>query len=398
MKRWRLLPCLFALILFACQSETPLGPANPGPGGPGFGGPNEGEPPLPGQPGEQAPAGAKSEAPAPGEPSEFAGVMVPTGVDWFGAIDLRALEGTVLERQFRPWFRYLDGLPDYKTVMEATGAGDLLGHTLIVGGTFAPHTKMGFDLVAAVFGLEDGARMSAWIAARIAEDAPPPVREFKVGHKDGGPAWIAGPSLTAGVEALLGGEGESVNDDEAWVELQRAIDTKAPLWALVRIPALVRAQFPLLHGEFPGLQFFPGVVEILGTTHAAMSLNLGDRLEIRVALKLGSAEDAQVVVQQLEMAAEATLWDPSLFFDAFQTHADGSLVTLSAATSKKAWRISVFWLSIAAQAAAYEEMRPNRWGGGATKVEKVEAAEAVKMPVEMPVEMPVVVPTGEPAP
>ncbi|MFH1532412.1 MAG: hypothetical protein ABIK09_16935 [Pseudomonadota bacterium] len=351
----RFLLCLTAIVLSACQNQAPAEQPGATPEAPAVKAAEAG-----------APAGAVGAAdavdvpPIPGVPSELAGKIVPAGVDWFGAVDLRALKGTILDRQFHPWLRYVEALPDYQRVMGETGAGNLLGHTLILGGTFAPETALGFDLFAAVFGLKDETKMSSWVAARIAEKGPSPAKEFKTGNKDG-IAWVGGPSLSPKVEALLIGGGGSVNDDDAWVELQRAINTKAPLWALVRIPELLRAQFPLLHQALPGLQFFPGVNEVLGMTHAAVSLDLGDRLEVRAAIKLGSAEDAQVVLEQIQMAAEATLWEPTLFFDAFQLHAAGSLVTLNAATSKKAWRVAVFWLSIAAQAAAFEEMRPRMW-------------------------------------
>ena len=275
-------------------------------------------------------------------------------------------------RQFRPWLGYLDTIPKYGPLMEETGAGELLGHTLIVGGTFAPQTPLGFDVVGAIFALKDAAKMSGWVAARLDEKGGPPGMVIKTGHKDGAMAWLAGPTLTATVEELLAGKGDSVNDDEAWVELQRAINTKAPVWALVRIPELVRAQFPLLHREIPGLQFFPGATEILGMTHAALSLDFGDRLAIQAAVRLQSAEDAAVVLEQLELLAEATLWEPTLFFDVFQLQTAGPLVTLHAATSKKAWRITVFWLSIAAQAAAYEELHVNRWEEELMKTEKAE--------------------------
>ncbi len=361
--------CLCALALAACQSQTPADAPKAGPEAPAEApkaAPEKAAAPT------AAPTPAVDEAPAPfvGVPSDLAGHVVPANVDWFGAVDLRGLKGTIVDRQFRPWLGYLDTIPDYKIVMEATGAGAPLDHAMVVGGTFAPHTKMGFDVVGAVFGLKDETKMSGWVGARIAEEGPPPLREFKLGTKDGVAAWMAGPSLTADVEALLAGSGKSVNDDDAWVELQRAIDTKAPLWALVKIPELIRAQFPLLHREIPGLRFFPGVTEFLGMTHAGMSLDLGDRLALRVAIRLQSAEDAAIVLEQLTLGAEATLWDPSLFFDVFELQTQGPMVILAAATSEKAWRISVFWLSIAAQVAAYEEMHVSRWEAEMMREEK----------------------------
>ncbi len=369
----KFLLCLSVVLFAACQSQAPSEKPSVDPEAPSAESPKAAPPAAPAKPVGETPADDEIDTPIPGEPSEFAGKVVPAGVDWFGAVDLRALKGTVLERQFRPWLRYLDSKPEYVRVMEEIGAGDLQEHTLIVGGAFTPQTALGFELFGAVFGLKEEAKMSAWIAGRIAEKGAPAWLALKTGHKDGVAAWAGGPSLYAKVEALLAGEGESVNDDDAWVELQRSINTKAPLWALVRIPELLRAQFPLLHREIPGLQFFPGVMEILGMTHAAMSLDIGDRLEVRIALKLESAEDAQVVREQLWMLAEANLWDPSFFFDVFQLQATGSLVTLNAATSKKIWRISVFWLSVAAQTFAYEEMHVRRWNA-----EELNEEEALK--------------------
>ncbi len=359
--------CLSVVLFVACQSEAPSEAAKECPKATECPEASEGEAPkvaaqaAPAAPAEKVAAAEAPEVLVPGEPSKFAGLIVPAGVDWFGAVDMRALKGTVVERQFRPWLRYLDGIPEYKKFMVDVGAGELLGHTVVMGGTFAPHTALGFDVVGAVFGLESAAKMSEWVTAQIAEKGPPPAREFKIGHPDGGPAWFAGPSITASAEAILDGKGESVNDDDAWVELQRSINTKAYVWALVKIPELIRAQFPLLHAEVPGLQYFPGVMEVLGMTHAAASIDLGDRLEIRFAVKLQSDEDALVVKEQLELAAEATLWDPSLFFDVFQLQSNGSLVSFTAATSEKVWRVSVFWLSIAAQGVALDEMRQSRW-------------------------------------
>jgi hypothetical protein len=365
---------LSIVALAACQSKPPA------------------EKPAadPAAPTAEAPAGPTAKAPeapapVPGAPSALAGKVIPASVDWFGAVDPSALKGTVLERQFRPWLGYLDTIPKYKPLMEETGAGELLGHTLLFGGTFAPQTPIGFDAAGAVFGLKDAAKMSGWISARLEEKGGPPGMELKTGHQDGGMAWVAGPTLTAKVEELLAGKGESVNDDAAWVELQRAINTKAPLWAMVRIPELVRAQFPFLHSEIPGLRFFPGATEVLGMTHAALSLDFGDRLGVQAAIRLQSAEDAAVVLEQLELFAEATLWDPRLFFDVFQLRTAGPLVTLHAATSKKAWRITVFWLSIAAQAAAYEELHVDRWEKEMMKTEKKEAR-VKEVPMGVPVE------------
>ena len=94
-------------------------------------------------------------------------------------------------------------------------------------------------------------------------------------------------------------------------------------------------------------------------THAAFSLDIGNQLEVRAAFKLQSAEDAQVVLEQMQMATDATLWEPTLFFERFELSADGDTVTFAVAISKKAWRVIVFWSSVGAQLYAFEEMR--RW-------------------------------------
>lgn len=318
---------------------------------------------------QQAEKGAPGEVPAadkklttgkvvPGEPSELAGKIVPAGVDWFGAVNLQALKGTVLERQFKPWIRYAEALPDYKKAEELGGAGELMGHAVVLGGSLGSQMPTSFDGFVAIFGLKDEKLLGELAAVKMAEKAPPP--EFvgwKSGYKQGLAVWMGSPEFLDDVADLAEGKGKSVNTDEGLAELQRGINTKAPLWAVSRIPEWTKEQIPIVHSIMPGLQYFPGFVEVLGATHAAFSVDLGDRLEVRFALKLKSPEDAQVVVEQLALATEATLWEPALFFETFDFVAQGPLVTFAAATTPKAWRVAVFWMSIGAQAVAYDEWR-----------------------------------------
>jgi len=308
---------------------------------------------------EAADEAPKSAAPAPGKPSALAGKIVPANVDWFGAVNLQALKGTVIERQFKPWLRYLDTLPEYQGAVVESGAGDLLDHAVVFGGTFAMPGPTGFDAFIAVFGLKDEARLAARVGGLLEQGHPREIAGWRTGHKEGVAAYVGAPEMLDDVAAVADGKGKSVLTDESWDDLQRHVNTGAPAWVLSRIPEFANNELQFLHREIPGLQFFPGVIEVLGATHAGFSVDVGDRLEIRVVLKLKSPEDALVVVEQASLAAEAALWEPTLVFETFDFSAQGPLVTFAAATSRKAWRVAVFWASIAVQVAAYEEMR--RW-------------------------------------
>jgi hypothetical protein len=343
MKRLSTALCILTMVLAACSEQTATRSA-----------------PVqdPEQVSKPAPAPAEPVDPLlPGGPSELAGTFVPATFDWLVVANLEALQETALERQFRPWLTFLNEQPTVRQAVEQAGAGPLLGHAAVLGGIVRPETAMANEFFGAVFGLKQPGALVELARGQFLPEAPPEFAAYKLGTKDGGPAWFAGPDVAPQVEAVLSGKGKSINDSEEWGALQSAINTKAPFWALLRVPSQLPIQAAFIYREVPGLPYFPGVKELLGLTHAAVSVDFGDRLEVRGAVKLQSPEDAQVVVEQARLAAEATLWEPTLLFDVFEFNRDGPMVTFAAATSKKAWRVVVFWCSVAAQVAAYEEMR-----------------------------------------
>jgi hypothetical protein len=225
---------------------------------------------------------------------------VPKDVSGYGGVNLDGLRSSPLYAAFKPQIDGVLSSPEVKGPMEKAGITEssLSALTFGIGDVSGGEPKV----VLALSGSFDESKLFAVTKEQIGDRAEEKDlagakflaqkgTEFGVAIGDKGVLLLGTEKLVGDALGVKAGKGDSVAKNEGLGAIAKNVDQRATMWVAMAIPAEAKAALEMIPSDYR---------QIGSATHVAASLDVGGDVVFKLAVKLGSKEDAEAVVAQVK--------------------------------------------------------------------------------------------------